>query len=121
MQSTTLKRVGLRELPPEDLYTYGELPTPTSIRLVSLKKSSFEGGAASHNSLLNSCEKNGLDPIEISIRVVDLEDYPVYEALSYTWGRPLTVFQSIEAREKWVDDPFPVFCDRKVLPATGNL
>ncbi|KAK3360698.1 heterokaryon incompatibility protein-domain-containing protein [Lasiosphaeria hispida] len=91
-------------------YTYPKLPTPTSIRLVRLQSIPARGEPIEH-----------FTPIRLSIRAVDLDDNPIYEALSYTWGRPLTVFSSAEERDGWTENRFPVLCDGKVLLVTRNL
>ncbi|KAK3380896.1 heterokaryon incompatibility protein-domain-containing protein [Podospora didyma] len=98
--------LGLRDMEPEYHYQYSALPLPTSIRLVSIQNTPNENVG-----------------FQLSMRVVDLEDFPVYEALSYTWGRPLTVFPSAEARDEALEDdePLPVLCDGKVLYVRRNL
>ncbi|KAK0726847.1 heterokaryon incompatibility protein-domain-containing protein [Lasiosphaeria miniovina] len=109
----------LHDIPPDRRYTYEPLPTPTSIRLVSLKLKTLRGQGQGQGQP-ESVRDGG--PIELSMRVVDLEDQPItYEALSYTWGRPVTVFPSLKARDDdgaWEGD---VLCDGKVLPITLNL
>ncbi|KAK0702806.1 heterokaryon incompatibility protein-domain-containing protein [Lasiosphaeris hirsuta] len=109
MQQPILEGAGLG-LSPDEYYTYAKLPTPTSIRLVKLQSVPTQGGPRDHFA-----------PIRLSIRVVDLEDHPTYEALSYTWSRPLTVFSSAEERDGWTENRFPVLCDGKVLLVTRNL
>ncbi|KAF2279575.1 uncharacterized protein EI97DRAFT_482149 [Westerdykella ornata] len=53
-------------------YTYSPLPTETSIRLLEVLPSS-DG------------------EINISLRVFDLKDEPVFDALSYSWANPVTI------------------------------
>ena len=69
-ESTLHEKLHWRSLPPKCLYTYTRLPTPTSIRLVSFKSV----GTGKDNLF------------ELSIRVVDLQDSPTYDVLSYTWA-----------------------------------
>ena len=57
-------------------YHYDPLPSATSIRLLEVLPSSEAG---------NIC---------CSLRTFDLEnDCPVYDALSYTWGNPITIYE----------------------------
>jgi hypothetical protein len=93
------------KIPKDKHYQYDPLPTPTSIRLVTVKPAEL-----------------GMESVvELSMRTVDLLDNPDYEALSYTWGRPVTVFPTMEARDDWTDHPVPISCDDKMLLVTRNL
>lgn len=67
-------------------FQYEPLPTPTSIRLVSLVKTSSHPGPS----------LGGRAPrlIEVALRTVDLADNPAYKALSYTWGDPFSSLYS---------------------------
>ncbi|KAF9882639.1 hypothetical protein FE257_005812 [Aspergillus nanangensis] len=60
-------------------YEYAPLPTPSSIRLVSLLK-------PPPNTPQPSIA--GLPLLHLSIETVDLNDKPAFSALSYTWGYP---------------------------------
>lgn len=51
-------------------YTYNPLPTPSSIRLVHVNNTSEDGS------------------IDITLRCVNLDDFPLYQCLSSTWGDP---------------------------------
>ena len=57
----------------------------------------------------------GTEIIRCSLRVVDLEDHPLYQALSYTWDDPL---YNARTREK---PSFPIDCDGQILEITANL
>lgn len=65
-----------RQFVPEP-YVYEPLPTPSSIRLVSVIRKRNTAPVESGTPL-----------IECLIRTVDLDHYPAYKALSYTWGNP---------------------------------
>ena len=58
---------------------YAPLPTPTSIRLLELLPS--EPGT-----------------ISCSLATLDLEDKPEFDALSYTWGSPITIHEKPESK-----------------------
>lgn len=60
----------LRALQP---FRYQSLPTPSSIRLLKIEESD-----------------NPSDFIHATLVVVDLDQDPQYDALSYTWGNPFT-------------------------------
>ena len=68
---------------------YSKLPSPRSIRLLDIAP-----GKAS-------------DLIEASLIVVELDQAPEFEALSYVWGSP--------------NDPVDVLCDNEVISVTQNL
>lgn len=89
-------------------YEYSALPTASSIRLVSLATPA-------------DCEGPVLF---LSMRTVDLNTQPVYDALSYTWGNPISVFRTqqecadaaAEAQELQM-----VLCDDRVMHIRRNL
>lgn len=118
--------------PPATLpaYTYTALPTPTSIRVVSL---------VLHAQPPEDAGADALPPLHLRLRTIDLGDLEKansspeppnpstskgdpphprpdgssggpgpsppesYQALSYTWGSPLTVFSTAEARDADAD------------------
>jgi hypothetical protein len=93
---------------------YQDLPTPTSIRVLRI----FPG------------EKDYSDfalfrpPVKCSICVVDLNENPYYDALSYTWGDPCTLYLSpneISPQEAWSARPFDIEVDGKPVSVGANL
>ncbi|KAE9373732.1 hypothetical protein N431DRAFT_438910 [Stipitochalara longipes BDJ] len=85
-------------------FVYKPLPTNSSIRLLHLQ-SGVDDGAV----------------IRLSTRTVDLDDKPQYDALSYTWGRPISVFQTEEERDNLEDQQLPVICDGRIVGVGQNL
>ena len=71
-------------------YTYTPL-TPNSIRTLTL----FPG--------------TGHEQLKCTLNKVNVNDHPVYEAISYVWGDEV--------------DPYPILCDGqdRSLPITQNL
>ncbi|KAK0649785.1 heterokaryon incompatibility protein-domain-containing protein [Cercophora newfieldiana] len=73
---------------------YNSLTTPTSIRLLEILP--VPG-----------------DDIHCSLTAADLEDDPIFDALSYTWGNPITIREEPRTRDfeialqKYLDDPTP--------------
>ncbi|KAK5658327.1 hypothetical protein OQA88_2303 [Cercophora sp. LCS_1] len=105
-------------------YSYEALPTPTSIRVLKLE------------TLPPPPEQTSDSPAELGLSdalftlaiprckmvIVDLEDNPNYDALSYTWGNPFS--QTTPESELTAFDAtrrYPVVCDCKRLMVTGNL
>jgi hypothetical protein len=94
-------------------FDYAPLPKPTSIRLLKLFP------------LDNP--KDELDlygPIQCSIIVEDLEKSPVYDALSYTWGDPCTIYSSpkeVSPLQAWASPAFDIYCDGRPLTVATNL
>ncbi|KAH8659241.1 heterokaryon incompatibility protein-domain-containing protein [Tricladium varicosporioides] len=65
-----------------------------------------------------------LEPIHCSIKTLSLDDKPEFDALSYTWGNPITVYENEEqAKEgaKIFENLVDIFCDGKLLKITVNL
>ncbi|KAJ4295182.1 hypothetical protein N0V90_007192 [Kalmusia sp. IMI 367209] len=91
--------------PPPEEYTYSALPTSTSVRLITMRPE-FESDD---------------DTLEIDMHVVDLEDRPVYTALSYTWGKPALVYVSVEERDAAYDERVPILCDGRLFYVGQNL
>ncbi|KAH8780642.1 heterokaryon incompatibility protein-domain-containing protein [Hyaloscypha sp. PMI_1271] len=83
---------------------YKPLPTASSIRLLHIQSGVGDG-----------------DVIRLSTRTVDLDDKPQYGALSYTWGRPISVFQTKEERDNLEDQQLPVICDGRIVNIGQNL
>jgi hypothetical protein len=85
-------------------FVYEPLPTTSSIRLVHLLSSS------------------GDDPvIRLSTRAVDLDDNPQYDAISYTWGPPISLFRTKQERDGLQDQQIPIICDDQILNIRQNL
>ncbi|KAH8771517.1 heterokaryon incompatibility protein-domain-containing protein, partial [Hyaloscypha finlandica] len=83
---------------------YKPLPTASSIRLLHIQSGVGDGAV-----------------IRLSTRTVDLDDKPQYGALSYTWGRPISVFQTKEERDNLEDQQLPVICDGRIVNIGQNL
>jgi hypothetical protein len=58
--------------PPKQPYLYSRLPNKNSIRVLELLPSPEE-------------------EIQCTLRIVDLDDSPVFDALSYSWANPITI------------------------------
>jgi hypothetical protein len=92
-----------------DSYQYQTLPTPTSIRLLNV----------------NGKEGNGT--LHISMKTVDLDDNPLFHALSYTWGNPhadgvdFTAHFNAVNEEYGVSQRASILCDGKELSIQRNL
>lgn len=84
-------------------YVYEALLSKTSIRLLEILPNS-PGDPAS---------------IRCTIHAVDLDDDPLYAALSYTWGQPRTVFH-VDKEPIKSDIPFMIYCDGKLVTVTKN-
>lgn len=62
--------------------------------------------------------------IHCSLKTFSLDDKPQFDALSYTWGNPITVYENEEqAKEaaKVFETPFEILCDGKLIKVTANL
>ncbi|KAK4234443.1 heterokaryon incompatibility protein-domain-containing protein [Achaetomium macrosporum] len=88
-------------------YQYQPLPTPTSIRVLSI---------------LNREER-----LHVSLRTVDLADEPFFYALSYTWGNPhangvdFTEHFNAVSEEYSGSQKTPILCDEQILEVQQNL
>ncbi|RYP63766.1 hypothetical protein DL771_009127 [Monosporascus sp. 5C6A] len=83
-------------------FEYPSLPTPTSIRVVKLD--------------LNAEE----DLISLSMHLVDLNDTVEYDCLSYTWGRPCTIFRTQDDRDKPQRSEIPILVNDGLFTASQN-
>lgn len=81
-------------------YTYAELPSETSIRLLKVLDPSPDG-------IMNCI-----------LDVHELGESPSYRALSYTWGPPSDL--AIE-RGMTADRSYPILCNKGTLMVTKNL
>jgi hypothetical protein len=94
-------------------YDHQPLPSPTSIRLLKLCE-------LDKTESYSDLQKQ----IRCSIEIVDLKDKPEYDALSYTWGDPLTVYASadqVSPPKAWAARCMEIVCDGKPLSITTNL
>ncbi|KAK3358843.1 heterokaryon incompatibility protein-domain-containing protein [Lasiosphaeria hispida] len=93
--------------------TYTPLPTSTSIRLLRIEPpEKLED------------EFDVFRPIRCTLEVKDLADSPVYDALSYTWGCPVTVYDhpgDVCSPAAWASPAFDITCDGKLFSVTTNL
>lgn len=89
-------------------YSYSPLPTATSIRTVTISSN------VPHDDLHTAI-------LELTTHVVDLNDHPGYTTLSYTWGNPLTVFPTAQARDYPASNSYTILCDGAVLQVGENL
>lgn len=75
-------------------YTYQPLPTATSIRLIEVRPKS--------SSILGS------KTVRLSLITVPLRKAPIFDALSYTWGNPMSKFsrkndEAYESKKEFVE------------------
>lgn len=85
----TTSSVPYRAPPSLSRYAYVDIPNNSSIRVLELAAGGEE------------------DPIRCTLRTVDLDDLPEYEAISYCWGGP--------------PDERSILCGEGTLPITKNL
>lgn len=94
-----------------EVYRYSPLPNATLIRILDVD---FNG----------RCLLDANLPI-LSFEFVDLNDKPQFDALSYTWGRPRTVYESKEQFEEKVSAGHGcniyVGPDESMIQVTQNL
>lgn len=93
-------------------FAYDPLPTATSIRLVELHPEKFE-------SVFDIYA-----PLRCSLVVRDLDDAPIYDALSYSWGSPVAVYSSageVSSDAAWAAPAFDIICNGMPLSVTTNL
>lgn len=112
---------GCERMEPRDCKNvdYRDLPTITSIRLLKI-----------HPGLEDNSEESYSDfelfrpPVRCSLVVVDLNDDVVYDALSYTWGDPCTLYlstQDISSQKAWAARAFDIEVDGKAVSVSSNL
>jgi Heterokaryon incompatibility protein (HET) len=84
-------------------YEYSPLPSPTDIRLVELQPCS--DGA-----------------ISITLMITKLENAPMFDALSYTWGNPYSPYLGESTTTiSWETADVAILCNRKKLFIASNL
>jgi hypothetical protein len=97
-------------------YQYSPLPSVRHIRLLQIQARSA--------SLAPTPFFNDDDPVRISLKVVHIDDQTKYDALSYTWGNPITVYQNEnDATEqmKIFEQVCKILCDGAPMMVTRNL
>ncbi|KAF2126261.1 HET-domain-containing protein [Dothidotthia symphoricarpi CBS 119687] len=102
----------------KDLH-YRDLPTPTSIRLLKI----YPGPEGCSTESYSDFELFR-PPVRCSLVVVDLNDNVAYDALSYTWGDPCTLYlstQEISPQEAWAARAFNIEVDGKAVSVGSNL
>jgi hypothetical protein len=64
------------------------------------------------------------ETIHCTIKAVSLDEEPEFDALSYTWGNPITVYEDEEQGKEGVkmfEQVQEIICDGKLLKITTNL
>lgn len=93
---------------------YRDLPTPTSVRILKIYP-----GSESYSDF-----ELFRPPVRCSLIVVDLNDNVAYDALSYTWGDPCTLYankQEISPQGAWAARAFDIEVDGKAVSVGANL
>ncbi|KAJ2965330.1 hypothetical protein NQ176_g10669 [Zarea fungicola] len=94
-------------------FEYRPLPTPTSIRLLTVRHPLAKSSPAICGVTLLNCR----------LVTVDLENKPTFNALSYTWGNP----NPLDRRENTNEDPYgehnkwPISVNGQLCFVTKNL
>ncbi|KAI0491039.1 heterokaryon incompatibility protein-domain-containing protein [Xylaria cf. heliscus] len=94
-------------------YPYHVLPTTTSIRLLTVLPLDPA-----------EVEEDKYSLIRCSMSIVDLEDSPKYDALSYTWGDPIgmcSTSQKTVPQSQWYMPTFEIECDGQLISISANL
>ncbi|KAK8239627.1 hypothetical protein IWZ00DRAFT_533904 [Phyllosticta capitalensis] len=94
------------------VFEYEPLETPTSIRLVTILPES--------NGLAEPTIA-GADVIHCTLETVNLNDAPIYDALSYTWGSPFSAEEIKKARRYNAMHKWPVTINGTLVFITRNL
>lgn len=101
--------------PPPSNFSYTPLP-PGYIRLLEIAVDRGKlPGSLKHTRTGLFDEK---DLLTTRMYVTNLADPPLYDALSYTWGNPLSAFKTkieMEQAEKTYSSNVPIFCQGKLL------
>ncbi|KAE8446732.1 hypothetical protein EG329_011637 [Mollisiaceae sp. DMI_Dod_QoI] len=94
----------MKPAPTGQNYKFSPLPTKSSIRLLQIRSGPNE-------------------PTSCSLEVVDLDNNPEYDCLSYTWGNPLYHGLLPPQNGKEITDKreFSIKCDDQIIIVTENL
>ncbi|KAK7536951.1 heterokaryon incompatibility protein-domain-containing protein [Phyllosticta citribraziliensis] len=93
-------------------FKYDALPSPSSIRLVTILPPGDGDTPICGNAI-----------IKCRLETVDLNDTPVYDALSYTWGSPWLpgMGQDKKVREYSLENNWPISVNGALKTVTKNL
>lgn len=98
-------------------YTYKPLQTTTSIRVLKICPLDIEAAALPSEDLADI-------KIRASLVEVDLNDAPVFNALSYTWGDPVVYRfkdEEILPVKDWYCQCYSIECDGQAVTVGANL
>jgi hypothetical protein len=101
------------------VYPYSPLPNKSSIRILKILPVLPKRSAS-----LFSVDEELRYPVKCCMKVVDLDENPDYEALSYTWGDPLVLYryqEDIFSQEEWYKPGYEVTIDGHTVSVTANL
>jgi hypothetical protein len=102
-----------------DEYRYSSLPSNRHIRLLHIHPLPQRSADKSPSPFYNDKET-----IHISVETHSLDDKPEYDALSYTWGNPITVYRDANAAHesaKIFERSCKIICEGKAMEVTVNL
>jgi hypothetical protein len=108
-------------------YVYEELPKdPGSIRLVKIttEAGSIAGSYPRTDSVPLRDKSKPEDFIVCYIEAFAPDQTPTYDALSYTWGCPLGIFQDDKQKENMMrayDEQLCIICNGRVMEVGKNL
>ena len=95
-------------------FSYSPLPTGDHIRLLDVTTEPGKLPSSLNSDKLFNTE----DALVVQLYVGDLKNPPLYDALSYTWGNPLRVFdreQDWALSEAKYGSKVPILCNGKLL------
>lgn len=101
-------------------FVYDTLPSASTIRLLDINLDK-----PSQQSIHKSCSEQYIEDIIVcSLHNVDLDsgETPAYDALSYTWGNPFSIYRSKEDADKanlLYATKVPIICNGMVLYKVG--
>jgi Heterokaryon incompatibility protein (HET) len=111
-----LADLSLLGITPAQGYTYLPLPSKRHIRLLHLLPRA--------EVPFPSPFWSDAETIHCSIKIISLDEKPEYDALSYTWGNPITVYENEEqakAGAKIFDKSREIVCNGAPLTVSANL
>ena len=103
-----------------NIYPYSPLHNESSIRVLQILPAEPKRSTTGDFSV----DEELRYPVKCCMKVVDLNDRPDYEALSYTWGDPLILYryqEDVMSREQWYNPTYNVTIDGKLVSVTANL